>query len=398
MLNLEMVKEAKKIIGENDIITTPIVSASKIAENAYLKCEHIQKTGSFKVRGATYKISKLTDEEKSNGVIACSAGNHAQGVALAATKMGVKSIICMPESAPLTKIEATKGYGAEVVLVNGVYDDSYKKAKELQNKHGYTFAHPYNDEYVIAGQGTIALEILEEMPDVDCIVVPMGGGGLSAGIAFTIKQIKPECKVIGVQSEEANALVTSIKENRLSSTKTCNTIADGCAVKNPGDITFNILSKYIDEVVTVSEKEISIAMLTLLERHKVVSEGAGALASAAVMFNKVKSSEFNKIVCIVSGGNIDLNQMTKFLNSAMTYSDRISQFSTDLVDKPGNLIKFLSLISSMGANVIEVSHFRNDKDTPLGYCKVNLVIETRNTVHKEEIFTKLCDAGFCLEE
>ncbi len=396
MINIEMVKEAYNVLRENEVIKTPIVSASKIAENAYVKCEHLQKTGSFKIRGATYKISKLTHDEKAKGVIACSAGNHAQGVALAATKMGVSSTICMPESAPLTKIEATKGYGAKVVLVPGVYDDSYQKAKSLQEEFGYTFAHPYNDEYVIAGQGSIALEILEDMPDVGCIVVPMGGGGLSAGIAYTIKVLKPSCKVIGVQSEEADALVKSIKTNNLTSTASCNTIADGCAVKNPGDITFDILSKYIDEVVTVSEKEITLAMLTLLERHKVVCEGAGALSSAAVMFNKINASEFNKVVCVVSGGNVDINQMTKLLNSALTYSDRISQISTDLPDKPGSLIKFLSLISNMGANILEVSHFRNDKETNIGFCKVNLVIETRNTLHKEEIYKNLCDAGFCI--
>ncbi len=396
MVNLDMVKEAYQILRANEVVKTPIVSASKISENAFVKCEHLQKTGSFKIRGATYKISKLSEEEKAKGIIACSAGNHAQGVALAATKMGVKSTICMPKSAPLTKVEATRGYGADVVLVDGVYDDSYNKAKELENKYGYTFAHPYNDKYVIAGQGTIALEILEEMPDADCIVVPMGGGGLAAGIAYTIKAINPNCTIIGVQSEEADALVKSIKENKLTSTTSCNTIADGCAVKNPGDLTFDILSKNLDDVVTVSEKEISLTMLTLLERHKVVCEGAGALASAAVMFNKIDASKFKKVVCIVSGGNVDINQMTKLLNSAMTYSDRITQFSADLLDKPGALIQFLSLVSSTGANVLEVTHFRNDKDTHIGYCKVNLVIETRNREHKDEIYKILCEAGYCI--
>ncbi len=395
MLNLDMVKEAREVIIENEIVNTPIVSATKIAENAYVKCEHLQKTGSFKVRGATYKISKLTQDEKNKGIIACSAGNHAQGVALAATKMGVKSTICMPKSAPLTKIEATRGYGADVVLVDGVYDDSYKKAKELEQEFSYTFTHPYNDEYVIAGQGTLALEILEEMPDVDCVVVPMGGGGLCAGIAYTIKQLKPSCKVIGVQSEGADALVKSFKNKTLTSTDYCNTIADGCAVKNPGDISFSILSEYLDDAVTVSEKEIALSMLTLLERHKVVSEGAGALSCAAVMANKVKSKDYKKIVCIVSGGNIDISVMSKLLNSALTYTGRISQISTELIDKPGNLTQFLNLVSNMGANILDITHFRNDENSKIGYCKVNLVIETRDNNHRQEIYNKLCEAGFC---
>lgn len=394
MLTLDMIKEAQQVIKDADAVYTPIVSATKVAENAYIKCENLQKTGSFKLRGACYKISKLTDAEKAAGVIACSAGNHAQGVALSATKMGVKSVICMPESAPLAKVEATRGYGAEVVLVPGVYDDAFAKAVELQKEKGYTFAHPYNDEYVMAGQGTIGLEILEQMPDVDCVVVPMGGGGIASGIAFAIKSIKPNCKVIGVQADEAPAMVNSIRHGKLETSLTCNTIADGCAVKAPGDKTFEICRQYLDDVITVSEKEIAVAMLTLLERHKVVCEGAGAMPSAAVMSGKVDASKYGKIVCVVSGGNVDTSTLTKILNKALVYSGRITEISTTVVDKPGNLTKLLDIVSSTGANILEINHVRDTEEAPIGCCIVKLVVETRDREHKDEVYAALAAKGY----
>lgn len=394
MITLEMIKEAKKIVSESGAVYTPIVSASKVAENVYIKCENLQKTGSFKLRGACYKISKLTQAERDAGVIACSAGNHAQGVALSATKLGVKSIICMPDTAPLAKVEATRGYGAEVVLVPGVYDDAFAKAVELQKEKGYTFAHPYNDDYVMAGQGTVGLEILEQLPEVDCVIIPMGGGGIAAGIAFAIKSIKPGCTVIGVQAEEAPAMVNSIKNDKLETSLTCNTIADGCAVKAPGDKTFEICRKYLDDVVTVSEKEIAIAMLTLLERHKVVCEGAGAMPSAAVMSGKVDAAKYKNIVCLVSGGNVDIGVLTKILNKALVYSGRITEISTTVVDKPGNLSKLLELVSAEGANIIEIKHVRDTEEAPIGSCIVKLVVETRDAQHKAQVYEVLAKKGY----
>ncbi len=394
MINMDMIKEAHEVVKAAGAVYTPVLHAPKVAENVYIKCENLQKTGSFKLRGAAYKISKLTQAEKAAGVIACSAGNHAQGVALSATSQGVKSIICMPASAPLAKVEATRGYGAEVVLVPGVYDDAYAKALELQKEHGYTFAHPYNDEYVMAGQGTIGLEILEQLPDVDCVIVPIGGGGIAAGISYAIKQLKPECKVIGVQADEASAMVNSIRSGVLGTTETCNTIADGCAVKAPGDKTFEVCKKYLDDVVTVSEEAIAIAMLTLLERNKISAEGAGAMPTAAVMSGKVDVSKYKNIVCMVSGGNVDVGMQTKLITKALTATDRITEICTEVSDKPGNLVKLLELVSSNGANILEVNHIRNTTNCAITSCVVRVTVETRDKAHKDELYALLAENGY----
>lgn len=394
MITMDMIKEAQQVVKEAGAVYTPILHAPKVAENVYIKCENLQKTGSFKLRGAAYKISKLTDKEKAAGVIACSAGNHAQGVALSATSQGVKSIICMPASAPLAKVEATRGYGAEVVLVPGVYDDAYAKALELQKEHGYTFAHPYNDEYVMAGQGTIGLEIIEQTPDVDCVIIPIGGGGIASGIAYAIKHLKPECTVIGVQADEASAMVNSIRHGVLETTQTCNTIADGCAVKAPGDKTFAVCKEYLDDVVTVSEESIAIAMLTLLEKCKVVSEGAGAMPTAAVMSGKVDVSKFKKVVCMVSGGNVDIGMLMKLCEKALSATGRITEISTEVSDKAGNLAKLVDLVSACGANILSVEHERNNTSVGITACVVKLVVETRDEAHKQEIYAKLAENGY----
>ncbi|MDE6396468.1 MAG: pyridoxal-phosphate dependent enzyme, partial [Muribaculaceae bacterium] len=259
---------------------TSLIPAPKINPevDTWLKTENLQLTGSFKLRGAYYKISQLSDEEKDRGVIACSAGNHAQGVALGATHNGIKSLICLPAGAPISKVEATKGYGAEICLVPGVYDDAYAKALELKEKHGYTFVHPFDDPKVIAGQGTIGLEILEDMPDVEAIVVPIGGGGLIAGVAFAIKTLRPEIKVYGVQSAGAPSMAESLKDHRIKHLDKVATIADGICVKEPGMNTFELCEQFVDEVVTVSDDEVAAAILALLEQHKLVAEGAGAVA------------------------------------------------------------------------------------------------------------------------
>ena len=394
MISMDMIREAHEVVKAAGAVYTPILNIPKIAENLYVKCENLQKTGSFKLRGATYKISKLTDAEKAAGVIAASAGNHAQGVALSATNMGVKSVICMPAGAPLAKVEATKGYGAEVVLVPGAFDDAAAKAVELQKEFGYTFAHPYNDDYVMAGQGTIGLEIMEQAPDADCVIIPIGGGGIAAGIAYAIKQLKPECTVIGVQADEASAMVNSIRSGVLGTTETANTIADGCAVKAPGDKTFAVCKEYLDDVVTVSEEAIAIAMLALCEKGKIVSEGAGAMPTAAVMSGKVDASKYKKIVCMVSGGNVDTGMQQKLFTKALTATGRMAEISTEVSDKAGNLVKLIDIVSGTGANILELNHVRSHMDIGITSCVVRLTIETRDQAHKDEVYRLLAEHGF----
>lgn len=376
---------------------TPIMFASRINPEAkvHLKCENLQNTGSFKLRGAYYKISQLTDEEKSRGVIACSAGNHAQGVALGASRNGIKSLICLPAGAPLSKVEATKGYGAEVCLVPGVYDDAYAKAIELKDAHGYTFVHPFDDEKVIAGQGTIGLEILEDMPEVEAVVVPIGGGGLIAGVAFAIKSQRPEVKIYGVQSQGAPSMYESLKEGKRIHLDSVKTIADGIAVKEPGVNTFALISQYVDEVVTVSEDEIATAILTLMEQKKLVSEGAGAVSVAAVMFNKVPVKGKN-VVCVVSGGNIDVSAHGRAVRRGLVKSGRDCALTIDLQDKPGQLSGVLNIVTNEGGNVINVSHERNTDHTEVNGCLLHLDIETRNHEHIASIKKALREAGFQL--
>lgn len=396
MLELSEVYNASRVL--NGVARrTPIMFASRINPEAkvYLKCENLQNTGSFKLRGAYYKISQLSDEEKSRGVIACSAGNHAQGVALGATRNGIKSIICLPAGAPLSKVEATKGYGAEVCLVPGVYDDAYAKAVELRDEHGYTFVHPFDDEKVIAGQGTIGLEIIEDMPEVEAVIVPIGGGGLISGVAFAIKSLRPDVKVYGVQSEGAPSMYESIKEGKRIHLDSVKTIADGIAVKEPGENTFELISKYVDEVVTVSEDEIAAAILTLMEQKKLVSEGAGAVSVAAAMFNKVPVKGKN-VVCVVSGGNIDVTAHNRAVRRGLVKSGRDCSLTLDLQDKPGQLSGVLNVVAERGGNVISVVHERNTDNTDVNGCMLHLEIETRNHEHIHEIKKALRQAGFVI--
>ena len=391
MLTLGMVYEAQKRLKDVARVT-PLNPAPTIGENVYIKAENLQLTGSFKLRGAFNKISSLTDEEKSKGVIACSAGNHAQGVALSATKNGIKSVICMPAGAPIAKVEATKGYGAEVVLVDGVYDDAAREAERLTQEHGYTFAHPFNDEYVMAGQGTIALEIIQQLPEVEQIVVPIGGGGLISGVAFTIKQLKPECKVIGVQAATVPSMYESVKNGQITTVKDGNTIADGIHVLTPGNLTFEMVQKYVDEVVTVTEDEICAAILTLMESQKTVAEGAGATPVAACLYGKVDMSK--KTVCVVSGGNVDVTTLSRILTKGLAKTGRIVELKTKVVDKPGQLTHLLQIIADTGANIMSVDHKREDKEAEVNVCVVAMVLETRNPAHVEQIRTALKAAGY----
>ncbi len=394
MLEISEVFNAARVLGAV-ARHTPIVAAPKLNPEAdvWIKSENLQLTGSFKLRGAYYKISQLSEEEKSRGVIACSAGNHAQGVALGATHNGIKSIICLPEGAPISKIEATKSYGAEVCLVPGVYDDAYAKAIELQKEHGYTFVHPFDDEKVIAGQGTIGLEILNDMPDVDAVIVPVGGGGLISGVAFAIKSLNPDVKVYGVQAEGAPSMVQSLKEGKRVHLDRVGTIADGISVKEPGELTFELCEKYVDEIVTVNDEETAAAILALMENNKVVAEGAGAVAAAAAMFNKVPIKG-KKVVCIVSGGNIDVNMVNRIIMRGLAKSGRIYNFELRLSDKPGQLEKVCAVVAKLGANIMRVNHERLRGASGFNDCLLEIELETRNNAHIDSIRQGLNESGF----
>ena len=396
MLTLDKIYHAayvlKDVVRKTALIPAPAINPDC---KLYLKTENLQVTGSFKVRGAGYKISQLTDEEKERGVIACSAGNHAQGVALAAKKYGIKSVICLPDGAPISKVEATKGYGAEVVMVKGVYDDAYKRALELRDECGYTFVHPFNDDDVIAGQGTVGLEILEELDDADAVVVPVGGGGLISGIAFALKQLKPNIKVYGVQAAGAPSMYNSVKDGKIERLDAVSTIADGIAVKEPGDRTFEICSKYVDEIVTVSEGEISSAILALIEQHKLIAEGAGAVSVAAVMFNKIPVKG-KKVVALVSGGNIDVTILSRVIKRGLLMSGRNYTLCIELMDKPGQLQDVSAIIATRGGNVISVHHERASETMDINGCYLRIVLETRNHEHIKEITDALTGAGFKL--
>ena len=393
MLTLDKIYHAAYAL-KNVARTTDLLRCKSLSNdaNVYLKSENLQITGSFKVRGAYYKISQLTEEQKQAGVIACSAGNHAQGVALAASNNGIKAVVCMPDGAPISKVEATKGYGAEVVLVPGVYDDAYNKALELQKEKGYTFVHPFDDEDVIAGQGTIGLEILDQLDNIDAVVVPIGGGGLISGVAFAIKSLKPSIKVYGVQAANAPSMYESVKQKKQITLDTVSTFADGIAVKHPGDLTFEIINKYVDEIVTVSEDEIAMAILALMEKQKLVSEGAGATAVAAVVANKIPVKGKN-VVCVVSGGNIDVNILSRVLTRGLSSSGRNVSMQIALEDKPGQLVLVSTVISKCGGNIINVRYERSDLNMPISSCYLTIGMETRDFAHIKLIEQKLTEAG-----
>lgn len=380
----------KQVVRHTELVPSPGLRPDC---EVYLKPENLQLTGSFKVRGAAYKISQLTDEEKSHGVIACSAGNHAQGVALSATRFGIKSLICLPEGAPILKVEATKGYGADICMVPGVYDDAYNRALELRDQYGYTFVHPFDDENVIAGQGTIGLEILTELSDADVIVAAIGGGGLCSGIAIAAKALNPKVQVWGVQAEGAASMVESVKAGKILRLDNVKTIADGIAVKEPGVNTFEYCSKYLDGIVTVSEDEISSAILALIEKHKMIAEGAGAAPVAAVMFGKIPVAG-KKVVCVISGGNIDVTILSRVIKRGLLKSGRSYSLAIELMDKPGQLVAVSKIIAENGGNVISVHHERAGEAMDINGCVLRLVLETKNFEHIATIQNALRSAGY----
>ncbi|MCF0176294.1 MAG: threonine ammonia-lyase [Bacteroidales bacterium] len=380
----------KSLLRPTHLIEAPSVSNDC---SIFIKPENLQVTGSFKVRGATYMISQLSEEEKARGVIASSAGNHAQGVALAAAANGIKATICLPAGAPISKVEATRSYGAEICLVPGVYDDAYRRAMELRYEKGYTFIHPFDDPLVIAGQGTIGLEILSEMPDVDAIIVPVGGGGLISGIAYAAKMVNPDIKVYGVQATGAPSMLRSMEENGRVALRSVSTIADGIAVKQPGELTYSLCSRYVDQIVTVSDDEICAAILHLLEKYKLVAEGAGAVSVAAAMFGKLPV-EGKKVACVVSGGNIDVTIFNRIINRGLQKSGRLCTLAVELMDRPGQLVIVSKIIADMGANVTAVLHERTNSQIEVNDCVLRISMETRDGKHIADIISALEKEGF----
>ena len=394
MLTLDNVYQAsfalKGVARVTDLIRAPKMFPD---DEVFLKTENLQNTGSFKLRGAYYKISRLTDEQKAKGVIACSAGNHAQGVALAASRQGIDALICLPEGAPISKVEATRSYGAKVELVKGVYDDAYSRALEIVKETGRTMIHPFNDEDVIAGQGTVGLEILQQLPETDQVVVPVGGGGFISGVAFTMKKLRPSIKVSGVQASGAASMLVSHEQHHIETLSSVNTIADGIAVKSPGNLTFSLTEQYVDEIVTVSDDEIAVAILDLMEKQKLVSEGAGAVAVAAALSGKIPLKG-KKTALIVSGGNIDVTILSRVIDRALIKEGRIADITVELIDKPGQLVEVSSIVAEKGANVIGVFHDKYGNEANINNCTLRVRMETRNHEHIEEIKKALADAGF----
>lgn len=398
MITLNDIKDAQAllcgVIKETDLIEATGFSPDC---NVYIKPENLQRTGSFKIRGAYNKISKLSKEEKKRGVVACSAGNHAQGVALGASENGIKSVICLPDGAPISKIEATKHYGAEVELVPGVYDDAYARALQLKEEKGYVFIHPFDDPDVIAGQGTIGLEIMEQLPNANAIIVPIGGGGLISGIALAVKRINPDCKIYGVQAAGAPGMYEAIANNELKALASVSTIADGIAVKLPGKLTFEICREYVDKIITVTDDQISAAALTLLERQKVVAEGAGAAAAAAVLYGDLPIKNQN-VVCVISGGNIDVTILSRAINRGLSMMGRSWEIIVELADRPGQLERVTRIIAAEGANVVSVYHDRTDPGTKLNAVYLQLILETKDAEHGRRIETSLKNEGFKLHD
>ena len=394
MLTLDSIYHAaftmKNIVRKTDLIYAP-----KLSEGCkvFLKTENLQVTGSFKVRGAYYKLSQLSDEERAHGVIACSAGNHAQGVALSAARMGIPATICIPGSAPISKVEATRSYGANVELVKGVYDDAAARASELQRQTGATFIHPFDDERVIAGQGTIGLEILDQLPEVDAVIVPIGGGGLISGVAFALKALKPDIRIYGVQAAGAPSMQRALERQERKALLSVATMADGIAVKLPGVLTYDICAKYVDEIVTVTDDEICAAILTLIEQQKMIAEGAGAVAVAAVLAHKLPVDGKN-VVCLVSGGNIDVTILSRVINRGLLMAGRTARLHIELSDTPGQLVAVSTILAECGANVTGVDHNRTSNNKNITDCFLDIAIETRDHAHIEQIKKALTDGGF----
>jgi threonine dehydratase len=397
LLNIDKIYEAQERV-KDIAVNTPFSYApflSKLSgSEVYLKKENLQVTGAFKIRGAYNKIATLSDAQRACGVIAASAGNHAQGVALSASTFGIKAIIVMPESTPLTKINGVKSYGAEVILAGGNYDEAYAYAKEYGEKHSLTFVHPFEDDEVMAGQGTIALEILESCKDIDAIVVPVGGGGLISGISYAIKAINPKIKVIGVGASGAPALKNSFDMKTPIDTLSVRTIADGIAVRDTSKITLEYILQYVDEFISVDDEEIASAILFLLERQKLVVEGAGAVGVAAIMHNKLPSLKNKKVAVVLSGGNMDVTLLSVIIEKGLLKSGRKMMLTVTLIDKPGSLKRFTEILQELNANIVHISYDRTAISLEYGDANVTVHMETKGEEHQRLIKEKLIQEGY----
>lgn len=397
-LTLDDILEARERIRDICVNTKLIYSSDfskECGNEVYIKPENLQLTGAFKLRGALNKISKLTEEQRKRELIASSAGNHAQGVAYSANRLGIEATIVMPRTTPLIKVQATREYGSNVILKGECYDEAYEEAKRLEKEKGYIFIHPFDDIEIMAGQGTIALEILEELKDTDAILVPIGGGGLISGIAVAAKSVNPNIKVIGVEPEGAKAMKLSMCEGKLVNLLAVDTIADGGAVKNPGHIAFDIIRKYVDEIITVDDFELMEAVFILLEKHKLVVEATGALTVAALKRLKFKGK---KVVSLVSGGNIDVVTMASMLNRGLLLRGRIFCFSVKLQDTPGQLLKISEILARLGANVIRLQHDQFKAIDRLNHVVLEITVETNGHEHINEITEELNREGYNVDK
>lgn len=395
-VTLAKIQKAREII-KNEVYRTPLLPSKSLNNSrnnqVFLKLENMQRAGSFKVRGAFNKLAHLTEEEKSKGVIASSAGNHAQGVALAASAYGVASTIVMPIDAPTSKIIATEGYGGNVLLSGDTFDEAGDKARELQKETGATLLHAFNDEHVVAGQGTVGLEIIEDLEDVDAIIVPIGGGGLIAGIAIAAKTLKPDVKIIGVESENADSMKQSLQAGGAIRCVAKKTIADGIAVNEPGNLTYDITQQYIDEIITVSEDEIKKAIFKLVEKEKLIVEGGGAVAMAAILSDKI-NLENSKIVAVLSGGNIDMNLVKNIIDSTLIDTGHLAEIKISIPNKPGHLKTLLGVIADTEANISTISQTNVKPYISLGDVEVTLGLETKGHEHVQEIHEILLNQGY----
>lgn len=369
---------------------------SELCHNdVYLKPENLQHTGAFKLRGAYNKISQLTPEERVRGVITASAGNHAQGVAYAARKPGVKAVICMPATTPILKVEGTRALGAEVVLHGDGFDDAYAHSLELQKKHGYVYIHPFNDLQVLLGQGTTALEIIDALKDVDAILCPIGGGGFASGVALATKLVNPNVKVIGVEPENAACMKAALAADKVVTLDSADTVADGCAVKTAGTLTFEFCKKYLDDIITVSEIDIMNALLSLIEKHKLVAEGAGVLSLAALA--KLPFHD-KKVVSIISGGNIDISTISALIDKALIARGRVFCFAVQLPDKPGQLLNVSRILAEENANVIKLDHDQTKVTDSFKKVVLTVTVETHNEQHIQKIIQALNANGYEIQK
>lgn len=396
MITLNDIENAKERI-DSQIIKTPTTYSTMLSElvdcKVYLKLENLQFTGAYKVRGALNRIGKLTEEEKNKGVIASSAGNHAQGVALAAKKFGIKATIVMPETTPLSKIQGTKKFGAQVILHGNFYDDAYQKALEIQKQTGQTFIHPFNDFDIIAGQGTIGLEMYEANKDLDVVIVPIGGGGLISGVATALKEKNPNIRIVGVEAEQMPAMKKSVEEGKIVTIDKKKTIADGIAVTTVKENTFSIVKKYVDEIVTVTELEMAHAIMKLLEIEKVLVEGAGSVGFAALMAGKIENIKNKKVGIVISGGNIDLNFLSKVLERGLSEDGRLCSLKIIVPDSPGIIAEIATIVASFGANIVDIYHNRTFSNTHLGQTAVHFTLETKGQEHIETVIKAIKDRG-----